>query len=389
MTSNPRPELLWQLPLPPRSPSWRQEILLNCISKSYQMEVKRLNALPPDETQNSVQGESSKSAHSRRREQVRRAQRSILPCSPVHLDADENDRKHRERKETYIKSLEQQVVHLLNQRATAIDEKRVVDAENAMLRGLLEQHGISIPTDAAGFGPAAQVSFLDTDGGQQRLQVTMPEVSPDFLADFDASQSSAPLDSTSPDSIDVDPPAQLNSNHASSSHPPGHPFPPSTFPTMLPAQSVQILPPSSEETQLTRKSLPPLPSGTSHQQLPHPAGLDAAQIGIDFVLALENPCLPHTQIEFQSEQPSGHILTTQAPLLAHAPHSIEPASSWTIPAVEIEQLLNLSSQLNLAGELTPVQAWSRVRSSPNFVKLNLKQLEVLKEALLKEVQCYG
>lgn len=217
----------------------------------------------------------------------------------------------------------------------------------------------------------------------------MPDASPDFLADFDASHSSAPLDSTSPDSIDADPPAQLNSDHASSSHAPGNSFPPSTFPTVLPPQSVQILPFSGEETGLTEKSLPPLPSATSYQQVPHPAGLDAAQIGIDFVLALESPCLPHTQTEFRSEEPSGHILTTQAPLLAHAPHPNQPASSWTIPAAEIEQLLNLSTQLNLAGELTPVQAWSRVRSSPHFVKLSLKQLEVLKEALLQEVQCYG
>lgn len=129
-------------------------MLLTWISKSYQKEVKRLSAVPPDETQKSGQGESSKSAHTRRREQVRRAQRLLLLDSPVHLNADQYDRKHRERKETYIKSLEQQVVQLLNQRATAVEEKRAVDAENAMLRESLEQHGIPIPTDAAGFGPA-------------------------------------------------------------------------------------------------------------------------------------------------------------------------------------------------------------------------------------------
>lgn len=208
-----------------------------------------------------------------------------------------------------------------------------------MLQGLLQRHGIPIPNEAGGFGPTASISMLDVPGGQQRLQVTMPETTPDYFAAFDTSRSSLP---------------------------------------------VQIHPPTASQ-----KSLPPLPPSAPRQPVPHPYGLDAPQVGIDFVLALENPCLHHTSKDLQSAETYGHILTTHAPLLTHRPRAPQPSSSWTIPAAEIERLLNLSSQLNLAGELTPVQAWSRIRSYPGFEKLNLDQLETLEKALLKEVQCYG
>lgn len=253
-------------------------------------------------------------------------------------------------------------------------------AENVMLRGLLEQHGIPFPSEAAGFGPTARISMLDVPGGSQRLQVTMPETGPDYFAGLDTSNSSPPHDSSSPESIDVE--VQALSSGVPS-------IPPPAFQTRLPLESVQLYPPATPQVRSSQKVLPPLPTSTAHQPFAHPNGLDAAQIGIDFVLALENPCLHHTRSDLESAESYGHILTTQAPLLTHRPRPPQSASSWTIPAAEIERLLNLSSQLNLAGELTPVQAWSRIRSYPGFEKLNLDQLEFLKKALLKEVQCYG
>jgi hypothetical protein len=249
-----------------------------------------------------------------------------------------------------------------------------------MFRGLLEQHGISIPREAGGFGPAARISMLDAPGGRQRLQVTMPETSLDYFAGLDTSYSSLPLDSSSPESIDVD-------AHARASGVPA--VPPPAFHTRLPSESIQIHPPVTAQPTLSRSVMPSAPGATLRPPIQHPNGLDAAQVGIDFVLALENPCLTHTKTDLESTESYGHILTTNAPLLSHGPRPLRPASSWTIPVVEIERLLNLSSQLNLAGELTPVQAWSRIRSYPGFEKLNLDQLDNLKQALLKEIQCYG
>lgn len=253
--------------------------------------------------------------------------------------------------------------------------------ENVMLRGLLQQHGIAIPSEAGGFGPTAKISMLDAPEGHQRLQVTMPETGPDYFAGFDTSYSSLPRDSSSPESIDLE--FQMQ--------PTGMPSaPPSAFPTRLPSESRQIHPPANHQaTSSAGNGSPPFDIATTHQRVPHPYGLDAAQIGIDFVLALEHPCLHHTRSDLESAESYGHILTAQAPLLTQRPQHLQSASSWTIPATEIERLLNLSSQLNLAGELTPVQAWSRIRSYPGFEKLNLDQLETLQKALLKEIQCYG
>ena len=86
---------------------------------------------------------------------------------------------------------------------------------------------------------------------------------------------------------------------------------------------------------------------------------------------------------------TGHVLTASAPLLTHGPPNLTSTSQWQVPAVEIERLLELSAGLNLAGEVTPVQAWSRLRQRPEFVSLDRDRLETLKVALIQEVQCYG
>lgn len=249
-----------------------------------------------------------------------------------------------------------------------------------MLRGILEQHGIPIPSQAAGFGPAARISMLDGPGGHQRLQVTMPEPSPNFFTTIDTSHSSLHRDSASPEYSDVE--GRSCSNGVPSTPPP-------IFHTRIPTESVEIYPALTAQARRSRRGQPPSVIPVSSQKSSHPSGLDAAQIGIDFVLALENPCLHHTTADLESTVSYGHILTTHAPLLSHGPRPLQPASSWTVPAVEIERLLSLSSQLNLAGELTPVQAWSRIKTYPGFEKLNLDQLETLEQALLKEIHCYG
>lgn len=82
MALNPTRELPVHLKRPYRSPTWRDMILLNRISSAYQLELKRLSRVQPDGTPMPDKGESAKSAHSRRREQVRKAQRSFtLPWS--------------------------------------------------------------------------------------------------------------------------------------------------------------------------------------------------------------------------------------------------------------------------------------------------------------------
>jgi hypothetical protein len=60
-----------------------------------------------------------------------------------------------------------------------------------------------------------------------------------------------------------------------------------------------------------------------------------------------------------------------------------------VPAVEVERLLNLSSRLSLEGELTPIEAWQRIKQHPGFATLDRGRLQQLKAVILPEVQCYG
>jgi len=121
----------------------------------------------------------------------------------------------------------------------------------------------------------------------------------------------------------------------------------------------------------------------------HPYGLDATQVGVDFVLLLERCCLGHTRNVPGSDEPSGHALTIQAPLLAGAPQTLHEHATWEIPAFELDRLFQLSSALNLDGELTPVQAWIRIKEHPLFYNLDPERLRQLCMALLDEAECFG
>lgn len=111
-------------------------------------------------------------------------------------------------------------------------------------------------------------------------------------------------------------------------------------------------------------------------------------------LSLEQPCLGHTRPADPNSldgAPSGHALTAQAVLLTHAPETLALNTSWQIPAIEIERLLELSAGLNLIGELTPVQAWNRIKSYPGLLQFTdaAQRLEALKLKLKAEVRCYA
>ena len=138
----------------------------------------------------------------------------------------------------------------------------------------------------------------------------------------------------------------------------------------------------------------------------HPYGLDSSQVGVDFVLALEHICLWHAQNPspmLGPESGTGHHLMMIHPILAKspprpglksgqlaAPHTPMPTGmKWTVPAVELEKLLSFSEGLDLDGEITPVEAWQRLRTHPKFMTLTPTALETLRAALLTVVQCYG
>lgn len=130
--------------------------------------------------------------------------------------------------------------------------------------------------------------------------------------------------------------------------------------------------------------------------------LNDPQVGIDFVLALEQPCLSHTRGEHPEHGGDGHILQLQAPIVAHGPREVKnqagsitwpTGSTWQLPSVELgrqlERLLAYSKQLSLHGELTPVMAWSKIVEHPQRSLLTKVKLEKLRDTLAAQVECYG
>lgn len=124
-----------------------------------------------------------------------------------------------------------------------------------------------------------------------------------------------------------------------------------------------------------------------------PEKLDSPEIAIEFVLALEHPCMAHLPhpTAAPSDDPSNHMLMASTSLVSSAPQQPQPNMSWdwTANSSIIKELLNLSSGFNLEGEITPVEAWHRLRQHPEFRKLDRRSIDNLKNDLSAAVQCLG
>jgi hypothetical protein len=127
------------------------------------------------------------------------------------------------------------------------------------------------------------------------------------------------------------------------------------------------------------------------------------QMGVDFVLALEHVCLDHHGVwmpellEHGDLGVSGHGAMLQSPIMSRAPPiSLDPfnygrpsGSEWNVPALELERLLLLSQQIELTTEITPIQAWYRIKSHTDFHRLSSGRLAALGNELQPIVTCYG
>ena len=91
----------------------------------------------------------------------------------------------------------------------------------------------------------------------------------------------------------------------------------------------------------------------------------------------------------QTAEPVNHIMMMSAPLVARAPESPSLNSSWRANGAIIKELLNLSSSINLEGEITPVEAWHRLHQHPDFWRLDTVGINRLKKELSGAVKCFG
>ncbi|KAK4075529.1 hypothetical protein Purlil1_12654 [Purpureocillium lilacinum] len=126
--------------------------------------------------------------------------------------------------------------------------------------------------------------------------------------------------------------------------------------------------------------------------------LDVVTLGMEFVLKIEEPCLGHIHGNLaKSDEPNGHALTTSAQLLAssHAPTYtpgaalLAPLPYHVAPVALLERLLSLAPDLSTYGEVTPIQAWNRIRYRPDFQGLDVHVIYTLADKLKEAAKCHG
>ncbi|KAG9235026.1 hypothetical protein BJ875DRAFT_375144 [Amylocarpus encephaloides] len=271
----------------------------------------------------------SKPALTRRQELNRQAQRT-----------------HRERKELYIKALEQEVIRLKENFSMVSQTKESLAEENRQLKQLLAQHGIP----------------WHGTGGVDEL---LPQASADYTSSGSISGSYAP------GSQGYSPPPTHSATSATNSQ----------FPHRNGANN-----------------------GRNMAQQQVQQGVDYDQAGIDFVLTLERPCMDHLQylVELSSdaEGPAcGHTLMASCPPMpdvkteipfGHGPRqNAEAQKTWDLSKSDLANLLDLSKRLNLDGEITPVMAWGMILSHDRFSELKAGDFEKMSQELRGKIRCYG
>ncbi|KAF2035837.1 hypothetical protein EK21DRAFT_53662 [Setomelanomma holmii] len=270
----------------------------------------------------------SKPALTRRQELNRQAQRT-----------------HRERKEMYIKALEQEVLRLKETFATTSRERDAFAEENRRLKELLMAHGIA-------FDLSSPLS-----NGVQHVSSSAYGSSSGSVSGY--GPGSASTGYTSPPSFQ---------HRGSISH-----------------------------DGMSQQPLTLQHQHQSHQQNAQQSGLDYDQIGIDFVLTLERPCMDHMQFlmvraQDTEETISGHALMATAPPdshIANCPQEKYPHQMPDITMPDLMKLLDLSNRLPLDGEITPIMAWAKIIQDESFKELTKEEIEVIKAELLAKVRCYG
>jgi len=129
--------------------------------------------------------------------------------------------------------------------------------------------------------------------------------------------------------------------------------------------------------------------------------IDYDQMGIDFVLAIESPCLHHMRDQPEDEL-YGHAMMASCtpgiyPELSPSNPSDsacdnifgEEAPARTLSKSGLAILLEHSRRLNLNGEITPVMVWDMISNHPRFSEFTQADFEKITKDLSSKVKCYG
>ncbi|KIV86346.1 hypothetical protein, variant [Exophiala sideris] len=265
-------------------------------------------------------------------------------------------RTHRDRKATYVRSLESEVTKLRASEAAHDAECQTFRQVIRRLRELIKYHNIPLPPDLASIphvsSPKATVELVTLPDHSQTIRAQLP--APGYVCPLPCS--------------DISEPPLLYTE--------------SSFSTgdIFAGTSISDAP-DQEPTPMA-----------------HPHGLWTAQTGVDFVLGLEQVCLEHHAVHSVDVEGTGHEMMLMSPIMSRSPplqQTTEPGSGlpdgavWSVPSVELERLLEFADRLRLDGEITPVEAWQAIRQHPSFPNLTREGLDSMKLMLLPEVKCYG
>ncbi|KAK0751664.1 hypothetical protein B0T18DRAFT_387756 [Schizothecium vesticola] len=323
----------------------------------------------------------SKPALTRRQELNRQAQRT-----------------HRERKELYIKALEDEVLRLKEIYSNVSQDKDKLAHENRQLKSLLSQSGLGGGLGGGAGTMAGGSSVLDDAISNPSAGYTS---SPSVTGSYAQAPSSNTSSFTPPlSATNIGQPHAAALSHSASHH----------------------------QQQYHRRHLPhhsgqghnPGGTGVAGGQPDRNPPMDFDQAGIDFVLTLERPCMDHMPwllergTEAGGGEPCGHALMASCPpepfpeLTPDIPFgysnvrvpggppghggggTAETAQrTWELSKADLSTLLDLSKRLNLDGEITPVMAWGMVLAHPRLSELSGEDLARMAEELGGKVRCYG
>ncbi|KAK3311124.1 uncharacterized protein B0T15DRAFT_489751 [Chaetomium strumarium] len=318
-------------------------------------------------------------------------------------------RTHRERKELYIKALEDEVLRLKEIFSNISKDKEKLAEENRQLKALLVQDGSRMAALTGGSNVLEDSMSNLSVGHSPNTSMTGSYMA----ASSNTNAFSAPISVSSGGRSD-----ELSPRSA-----------------IYPSGYRHLYHQHSQQEPLSTS----LDAGDQPNENPV---LDYEQAGIDFVLTLERPCMNHLpwllerSAESGSHHPCGHALMASCPPEpfsklppdmpfghhrrqthhhhhhhhhdAHMLHHHSPGNgngngsvgrgpngtpaemaTWTLTKADLATLLDLSKRLNLDGEITPVMAWGMVLAHPRAGELSLEDLGRLTEELSGKVRCYG
>ncbi|KAM0255972.1 hypothetical protein ACHAQJ_005276 [Trichoderma viride] len=292
----------------------------------------------------------------KRRAQLRRAQQS-----------------YRDRKDKYTKALEAELARARRSEAGLTSENQQLRDRVQTLTTLLSQNGISLPPEFIGEEishnralpvDASDLTARNSNFANEQTQTATKARTDLQLASAGKSANANQSHTSSSDVFNLQ-------QHGSSSFARGGP--------QITVPTATAISPSAE------------PSGETCL-----SQLDVTIVGMEFVLALERPCLGH--IHGNPKKPDeahGHALTTTVQLQSALslppidPRNPKPPSCQNAPTAILDRLLNLAPRVSEDGDVTPIQAWNYIRRQPQFGGFEIQNLNKLAEKLLVAMKCHG